>query len=88
MEGIPSTFAACTRASAGRRIRRQTLDDSLGSIVHIPDPRTRALALKLKGSCLEVLGDYPGALRSYDSALALDPKIGVKRRADRMRKEL
>ena len=53
-----------------------------------PDPRTRALALKLKGSCLEVLGDYPGALRSYDSALALDPRIGVKRRADRMRKEL
>lgn len=53
-----------------------------------PDPRTRAFALKLKGSCLEVLGDCPGALRSYDAALALDPKIGVKRRADQLRKEL
>ncbi|WP_409019835.1 tetratricopeptide repeat protein [Brevundimonas vesicularis] len=51
-----------------------------------PDPRTRALALKLNGSCLEVLGDYPGALRSYDAALALDPKIGVKRRADQLHK--
>lgn len=53
-----------------------------------PDPHLRALALKLKGSCHEILGDYAKALRSYDAALAIDPKIGVKRRADQLRKEV
>ncbi len=50
------------------------------------EPHTRALALKLKGACCEILEEFPKALRSYDAALALDPKIGVKRRAEQLRK--
>lgn len=52
-----------------------------------PDPHLRALALKLKGSCCESLGNYAKALWSYDAALSIDPKIGVRRRADQLRKE-
>lgn len=50
------------------------------------DPRLRALALKLKGMCFEGLGAPEKALRAYEAALANDPKIGVKRRVDQLRK--
>lgn len=51
-------------------------------------PQTRALALKLRGLCFEGSGALAEALESYDKALALNPKIGVKQRADRIRKVL
>lgn len=50
------------------------------------DDHIRAWAYKLRGICLEAEGKWPEALRSYDLALGLDPKIGVKRRADALRK--
>jgi hypothetical protein len=52
------------------------------------DGRYRALAFKLQGTCLDGLGRGRKALASYDAALALDAKIGVKRRAEQLRKEL
>lgn len=45
-------------------------------------------SLKFKGLAHEVLGDLPAALRAYDQALALNPKIGVKRKADSLRKKV
>ena len=50
------------------------------------DPQWRALALKLRGMCLEAFGAPAKALGCYERALELDPKIGVKRRADRLKK--
>lgn len=50
------------------------------------DPRQRALAFKLRGSCFDQDGASSLALADFDAALALDPKIGVKRRADALRK--
>lgn len=50
------------------------------------DEHARAWAFKLRGICLESGGNALDALRCYDEALQLDPKIGVKRRADALRK--
>lgn len=50
------------------------------------DPRLRALALKLRGTYHEQAGAPGEALRDFDAALAIDPKIGVKRRADALRR--
>ena len=48
----------------------------------------RALAFKVCGVCQEALGNRQGALDSYDEAIALDQKIGLKRRAAQLRCEL
>ena len=50
------------------------------------DPRLRALAFKLRGLCHDRAGAADAALADFDAALALDPKIGVKRRADALRR--
>lgn len=47
-----------------------------------------ALAFKIQGLAYEFLGDKQEALSAFDAALQLNPKIGVKRRADQLRKEL
>lgn len=52
------------------------------------DRQWQALALKVHGACLEASGMQRDALSCYDKALALYPKIGVKRRADQLRKAL
>lgn len=52
------------------------------------DGRTQALAMKLRGICLESQGVPHEALACYENALALDPKIGAKRRAAQLRKTL
>jgi len=50
------------------------------------DPRARARVLKSRGICLEAVAELKQALACYDEALALDVKVGVKRRADSLRK--
>ncbi|AJA60650.1 tetratricopeptide repeat protein [Bradyrhizobium japonicum] len=50
------------------------------------DSRTRARLLRSRGTCLEALAELRQALACYDEALSLDPKVGVKRRADTLRK--
>jgi tetratricopeptide (TPR) repeat protein len=49
-------------------------------------PKWRAIAFKLRGICLEAIAEVGQALTAYDQALALDPKVGVKRKADQLRK--
>jgi tetratricopeptide (TPR) repeat protein len=49
-------------------------------------PSWKAKALKLQGLVLEKLERGSEALVAYDEALSIDPKIGVKRRADALRK--
>jgi hypothetical protein len=48
--------------------------------------RTRARVLKSRGICLEAVAEVKQALAAYEEALALDPKVGVKRRTDQLRK--
>ena len=74
----PSEFAS--RLLAG-------IENGLGS-QRRDDPRARAWALKLRGLCLEAMSESREALTSYDEALSLDPKVGVKRRAERLRGDL
>lgn len=50
------------------------------------DARTQAWAWRLRGMCFETQNDAAAALGCYDKALTFDPKIGVKRRADQLRK--
>lgn len=52
------------------------------------DTRTRALVLKLRGTCHDRLDAPAAALADYEAALALEPKIGVKRRADALRRNM
>jgi hypothetical protein len=52
------------------------------------DIHVRARALRLRGELLEEAGHGAAALVAYDQALALDPQIGVTRRADKLRKAL
>lgn len=52
------------------------------------DTRKQARALKLRGLCLDAQGILKDALDCYDKALLLDSKIGVKRRAEQIRKNL
>jgi hypothetical protein len=65
----------------------QSIDKAL-SAVGGDDARTRAWALKLKGTCLDGLEDYAGALACYEQGLALDSNLGVKRRIEQLRKRL
>lgn len=51
-------------------------------------PQTRALAFKLRGSCHDPLGRFADALADYDAALAINPKVGVKKRAGQLRKDV
>lgn len=51
-------------------------------------PRTRAFGLKLRGICLEALDRAAEAVAAYEQAMAADPKTGVKRRAEQLRKAL
>ena len=50
------------------------------------DPKGGAFGLRRRGECLEAKEAQADALTAYDEALALDPKVGVKRRADQLRK--
>ncbi|WP_420475250.1 hypothetical protein [Noviherbaspirillum sp. ST9] len=52
------------------------------------DPGWKAMALKLQGIALEAIGRPRDALAIYDEVLSMNPKIGVKRRADSLRKQL
>lgn len=52
------------------------------------DGRMQAWAMKLRGICLEPQGALHEALACYEKALELDPKIGVRRRAEQLRKSL
>lgn len=52
------------------------------------DGRWQASILKTRGTCLDRLGRTQEALDTYDRALKLDPKIGLKKRAEALRKQL
>jgi tetratricopeptide (TPR) repeat protein len=46
--------------------------------------KTLAMAKKLRGTCLEACGDADQALLCFQEALAIDPKVGVKRSIERL----
>ncbi|WP_066684726.1 tetratricopeptide repeat protein [Sphingomonas sp. CCH18-H6] len=52
------------------------------------NPAERPLALKVRGLCQEALGNLRGALSDYEEAIALDAKIGLKRKAAELRRRL
>jgi len=64
--------------------------DGLISAMAIPafDERQRPTAHKVCGMCLEALGAPSDALKSYEAAITLDPKIGLKRKAAELRRML
>ena len=52
------------------------------------DDKSQALGFRLRGEVLEAMGEVDHALESYDKALALYPKIGIKRRVNQLRKTM
>lgn len=61
------------------------IDVALGEL-RADDARARARLLRSRGTCLEALAELRQALFCYDEALHLDPKVGVKRKADALRR--
>lgn len=61
------------------------LDVALAAPVNA-QPKTGARIHRLRGECFEATGDALRVPEAYDQALRLDPKIGVKRRAEAIRK--
>jgi tetratricopeptide (TPR) repeat protein len=63
---------------------------SVNAILADPEfaPAERPLALKVRGLCQEALGNLASALSDYEEAIALDPKIGLKRKVAEIRKRL
>lgn len=51
-------------------------------------PSWGPVVLKLRGACFEAKGEAVQALKCYESAMTENPKIGVKRRADKLKKRL
>ena len=45
-----------------------------------------ALGFRMRGELLEGIGELQPAVESYDKALTLNPKIGIRRRVDQLRK--
>jgi hypothetical protein len=52
------------------------------------DQGWKAVALKIQGLAYERLRNIEAAVAAFDAALRLNPKIGVKRKADSLRKKL
>ena len=50
-------------------------------------PHWKATALKVQGLAHEKLGEPKKAIKAYQEAIALNPKVGVKRKLDALRKK-
>jgi len=70
-------------ASAAREATIRAL--SLGAE---KDQSWKAVALKIQGLAHEFLRNNEAAVAAFDEALRINPKIGVKRKADSLRKKL
>lgn len=53
---------------------------------HNSDTYSQAHILRLKGECHDKLSDWKSALECYEAALALNDKVGAKRRVSQIRK--
>lgn len=62
--------------------------DRIEKSIPMSDSKTRARARKLRGQCFECEANFEEALRCYQEALALDPRVGAKRRVDQLIKQL
>jgi tetratricopeptide (TPR) repeat protein len=72
----PPALAARLLASVDTGLRHQNWRDD----------RSQAFGWRLKGEILEASAELEEALRCYEKALALNPKIGIKRRVEQMKK--
>lgn len=79
-EGNPSPVLAEKLLISMNRIKKTIPKNNEGG--------WKAMCLKLQGICLESKGDMKNALTYYDDALVLNPKIGVKQRANKIKKAL
>ena len=52
------------------------------------NPAYKPTALKVQGFAHEALGEHREAIQMYEEAIALNPKIGVKRRLDALKKRV
>jgi tetratricopeptide (TPR) repeat protein len=80
--------------TCGKTIDNETgahlLDFLTKAVERIPAqfPERHAVAYRATGEILEALGDKPHAVEYYEYALQKNPKVGVKKRLDALKKEL
>lgn len=87
--GIVQTLLAETNNQLTRALVEQLLgaiEIALTSSTYNNSPKWQAIAFKLRGICLEAIAEVGQALAAYEQALKLDSKVGVKRKADQLRK--
>jgi hypothetical protein len=62
--------------------------DRIEPTIPTSDLKNQARAKRLRGQCLEGQDNLPEALRCYEEAISLDPKVGLKRRVVQLTKLL
>ncbi len=91
-------FGLLDTALAKLKIYGKTIDKETGArlldflskaVERIPAefPERHAVAYRATGEILEALGDKPHAVEYYEYALQKNPKVGVKKRLDALKKE-
>jgi hypothetical protein len=74
-DALPASLAADMITGFEARLRNEILAD-----------RDKAHVLRLLGECRETQGDAALAMGLYEEAITLDPKVGLKRRVEQMRR--
>lgn len=86
---IARVFDEAGEHSSAQLIKRLIAGVDVGlRVARVDDYNTKAFMLRLKGRCLDTLGELSAALECFDTALGLNPKVGAKRRAEQIRKML
>lgn len=87
---IPAAEALLKSPDLTTETARQALDIVGRARKHGADQSDswKAKSLKLQGLAHEALGELREAVKAFDEALAIDPKIGVKRKRDSLVKRL
>ena len=87
---IPAAEALLKSPDLTAETARQALDIVKQARKHGADQVDfwKAKSLKLQGLAHEALGELREAVKAFDEALALDPKIGVKRKRDSLAKKI
>jgi tetratricopeptide (TPR) repeat protein len=80
--------AVLAEASAKDHPFRSEIIEGLGVAAREGEVWQQARAYRLLGELHEQAGEIPQAVKAYNDALTIDPKVGVARRAEQLRKAL
>ena len=88
LDTAPARLKTCGK-TIDNETGAQLLDFLTKAVEQIPSEfsERHAVAYRAAGEILEALGDRPHAVECYEYALQKNPKIGVRKRLDALRKK-